>query len=112
MFSGINGTGGNPRTQQCEPCPVGTKSDASLCISCGSSGYTLRPRQSACHLCNEPGVTCSDGLASIDRGYWPWIDAKTGGIRTAVCPPGLCEGGPALNASCALNRAPVGNNTL
>jgi hypothetical protein len=90
-------------------------------VSCGEGTYSLSARKTSCLVCRkegERGVSCEYGQARIDRNFWPFMErgangSETGRVLAALCPPGLCQGGPALAANCTSNRRlPIWNNSL
>lgn len=55
----------------------------SACEVCAVGSYTLESGQSTCLQCTlqgELGIRCSNGNATVDRGYWPYRDPGTGRV--------------------------------
>jgi hypothetical protein len=102
---------GDPQGR-CDYCPLGSFSlPGSPCTTCPVSTYT--PQLGAdCVTCTQDGMdglSCANGIASVDPDYWAerdMLDGSTGMLlfSTYQCPSGFCMGG-VLQDSGALNAS-------
>jgi hypothetical protein len=96
----------------CQACTPGKYSTKSLpCVLCASNTFTLRNASSACFLCNDPGLTCTGGSATVQPGRWAHASSDSNTIETFACPPGYCVS-TAIGSVCADNRYQSPDNIL
>jgi hypothetical protein len=67
----------NYTASACSPCPEGQIADSlhAICSACAKGQYRAKPadsssNRSACIVCPALGVTCSNGILTLDRQAW------------------------------------------
>jgi len=110
-----------PRNYQYDPlrgctvCPLGSSaSSGGACGVCVADFYTpdVGLDCTSCRQAGMTGLVCTNGLASIEVGYWAYTvqvegsgSASSMQFRAAMCPPNTCPGGPLQSASLGGNSS-------